>query len=113
MKELNKKLAEWAKDRDSCDTAGHHYYIIGGDKFYDWEIEEGLFTNSLDTCFEYLVPKAIGVLNKNFNWDEKGCLNRIFKDWQRMYWNGKGVLSYALALCKAIEKLIDARKSGE
>ena len=66
---------------------------------------------SLNNLFNYLVPKAVEVLNNDYNWDEKGCLNRIFKDWQRIYWKSKGVLSYDLALFWAIYKCFGLGKN--
>ncbi len=111
--ELNKKLAEWAGFWYDKTTTTGLVMEIG------WRNPEGKplhgqhpsylpnFSQSLDACFKWLVPKAIEQQNKDYGWDEKGCLNRILKDWQRRYWNSKGVLSYALALCLAIEKLID------
>ena len=109
MEGLNKKLAEWAGFTYQEEN-GYHYRgwaYTDNDRQTKRYISELDFPNDLNACFKWLVPKAIEVLNRDFNWDEKGCLNRIFKDWQRIYWNGKGTLSYALALCKAIEKLID------
>lgn len=96
---LNKKLAEWAG------------FVLYGDYTY--------FTSSLDACFRWLVPK----LEYYFS----------FKFWQTLYkgearrWvcqaHNKGwvadfgkVETYAetpaLALCKAIEQLIDKEAEG-
>ncbi len=109
---LNKKLAEWAgfKKADSSWVDGIWKYPFDGtghgivDQSYQ-KLPD--FTQSLDACFKWLVPEAVELLNKNYDWDKKGCLNRILKDWQRIYWNSKGILSYALSLCLVIEKLID------
>jgi len=94
--EQNRELTKWADVKE---------YFTDNDGCQQRKIIQ--FNKSLDPCFKYLVPKAIKILNTDFNWDEKGCLGRIFKDWQRTYLKSKGVLSYAQALCKVIEKLMD------
>ena len=117
MQELNKKLAEWAgfiqsetaMELGKC--AGHYFYRQpDGGTCLDIELPN--FTESLDACFEWLVPKL----------DEIGEHYLVF---QRAVWNQptpKSVTisfvsgrdrdyegqdeTYALALCLAIEKLI-------
>ena len=106
-KELRDKVAEWAGFEKRY--SGLYPCVIESWFTPSREVMEELpnFPESLGACFKWLVPKAIEVLKKDTGWDEKGCLNRIFIDWRRIYWNSKGVLSFAHSLCLAIEKLID------
>ena len=106
QEELNKKLAEWAR----------FWHDKGGDSLSDihvrprWcspspryrKLEPPNFTQSLDTCFKWLVPKLEGniwLINADYSW-EFSIMSR-----------GKQFIGKAetpaLALCKAVEKLID------
>ena len=97
MEELNKKIAEW------CGFKGKLAGIVGvaGEKEGKLVYEIPDFTTSLDACFEYIVPK----------------LEIATLDWQGghyMVWVKVAGISYiasdnspALALCRAVEKLID------
>ncbi len=108
MDELNKKLAEWAGFKlEEYTTTGlvMHLkrWVYPDSKKYEWLPS---FTESLDACFKWLVPKL-----------PAGCL--------LWYGHNKGfgaVINFphqevdndnpALALCLAIEKLIDGVKKG-
>ncbi|MBA7652587.1 hypothetical protein ES703_60422 [subsurface metagenome] len=101
---LNKKLAEWA---------GLDWTIT-----FEFEDEYGycrpFFTNSLDACFKWLVPKL-----------PTGCNVLIYKDCDRPtfyakiqgfyldspMFKGDSNESPALAFSKAIERLIDETSS--
>lgn len=86
--ELNKKLAEWAGVKP------HPVYPTGYDYPY--------FTDSLDACFKWLVPKLESYeLKLNY---KKHCA------WVKLptkYTEFGMAETPALALCLAIEKLID------
>ncbi len=108
---LNKKLAEWA---------GFKPHLLKHDPMdkppdtWGWEIGEGLtklifdrpldFTDSLDACFQWLVPKLISYRLDNLSGEHTVIIGM------------KSVIAIstgetpALALCLAIEKVID--KSG-
>lgn len=107
--ELNKKLAEWAGFKDAhIDDLGHPIYRkVSVRTGADWEWAKiPDFTNSLDTCFKWLVPKLTvryPLIHFNTNDDNYSCCsigangNKYFSGWG----------TPALALCKAIEQLID------
>jgi len=115
MNELNKKLAEWAGFMPR--QFPHHIKSMGETFYYDaWLRPDGThdenlpdFTESLDACFKYLVPR---IKDYSFN----------LSQWSLGEWNAdleymnkyRNPHSYidnaetpALALCKAIEKLIN------
>lgn len=105
--ELNKKLAEWA---------GFRIYAIGGAS--SWikptggiEVKLPKFTESLDACFKWLVPKLPYIFV--FDYAEGGwaCFARGCEGAP-----DKAVgeaETPALALCKAIEQLIDKEVVNE
>ena len=110
MNELNKKLAEWA---------GFHYQEEDGYHYRGWIYADSLnqsrryiselnFTQSLDACFKWLVPKIDKThhLTIELNW------NRFTTELYLLDGFGSGKYvgeaeTPALALCLAIEKLID------
>ena len=95
MSKLNRKLAEWA---------GFYTTELFGDGY--WWRPDGYahgsylpdFTESLDACFKWLAPE----LTKRIGWSRtKSLLQK---------WIGYAEFDYekdVLALCLAIEKLID------
>ena len=114
--ELNKKLAGWAgftevkcKDCYAEPTEygkGHPHSIC----HYDYpddsntHVELPDFTQSLDACFKWLVPKAYpDSISFDYTAISFECEIKCFT---KLY-HGKGERE-ALALCKAIEKLIDS-----
>jgi len=127
MEELNKKLAEWlfplpeyrvegifsrfiAIDRQFTQEAED--YILSQDsslkgslKVGEWYRYENIpiLTDSLDACFKRLVPKAIEQIKtkSNFVLSDFSAYILLFGRWLDEGFD-------ALALCKAIEKLIDA-----
>uniref|UniRef100_A0A6H1ZRF0 Phage ABA sandwich domain-containing protein n=1 Tax=viral metagenome TaxID=1070528 RepID=A0A6H1ZRF0_9ZZZZ len=111
---LNKKLAEWAgfvvgkvKNKDSI---WYNHALWTSPDGRDFTLDIPVFTDSLDACFKWLVPKVEDpsisvykpVLGGNY-WvcvlGEKGCIDNV---------NASGETP-ALALCLAIEKLIDSQ----
>ena len=100
LDKINKKLAEWvfptALDIEVCD--GHILVIT--DK--ETAVIEEYFTQSLDACFKWLVPKVV----------DEGYLflSALFDDWLDELEEEK---EPALALCLAIEKLIDGEVKND
>lgn len=102
--ELNKKPAEWVGVKVECGETGKPI-INDGQMFVcftrrdgteDWEWRP-MFTQSLDAIFKWLVPEAL----KRFG---EVKMLELFMNW------GFGLVDCkepALALCKAVEKLID------
>lgn len=93
---LNEKLAKWAG--------------IGIDEFIMYKKEYN-FTQSLDSCFEWLVPKLIYCSLVKMESDYHGnhwiCEVRLEMKGER-YYGDSLAKEPALALCLAIFKLIDA-----
>ena len=114
--ELNEKLARWAgfvkavETPRSCDC---------GEPLPYWQDSNGRnveyrlnFTESLDLCFKWLVPKVIS-MGLRCEWGTASKVNSfsIHDEWGRLYAaahcdRGKGELD-ALALCRAIEQMIE------
>ena len=120
MEELNKKLAEWA-GFTKADIRKRYYFKVGGERVPKWyppdseySIHLPAFTDSLDACFKWLVPKlkpeAIKLVPVNdgiTTYAEKwGCVI-IPEGWGFHTSVIADSPNPALALCKAIEKLID------
>ncbi|KKN53792.1 hypothetical protein LCGC14_0598850 [marine sediment metagenome] len=116
MKELNKKLAEWRFGKDGV-TYGH---IIGETlviyrrtKWIEVDEEWGIevlevFTESLDACFKWLVPKAVRLLgNTDLSSDEEAMFKLLGFSLKEFWTRRPMPVSPALALCLAIEKIID------
>lgn len=121
-KELNEKLAKWAGFYTS------KYQDTGNGRVFDqWFYPDGLicpnfdlpnFASSLDTCFKWLVPKLKPEVTKfvsitdaitgryGLGW---GC-HLILEGWGETVAVVDKNFSPALALCKAIEKLIDKER---
>lgn len=121
--ELNEKLAEWAGFVEA-DIKKRYYFTTGGERVPKWyqpskEYSDKLpnFTQSLDACFKWLVPK----LRNNENYIDINLRDfapemgdpylftiRMITNYPTIKaWQG-GAETPALALCKAIEKFIDA-----
>ena len=117
MKELNKKIAKWCGFKlvkisggddpfyELLRPNGEQYEIwysfrVGTNKKFDKDAERTLypdFTTSLDACFEYIVPKLDGGI--------EGASRKVFLiKWITELEDGENP---ALALCRAVEKLID------
>ena len=120
MEELNKKLAEWAGFRRATqeeysrgsvpqDSDWWGYRYPGG--HIKWYLPS--FTQSLDACFKWLVPKLYecnlmlcgeGMDEDYWTAEVSTNLSSMTKEaWSK---------APALALCKAIEKLIDGEKDA-
>ena len=97
---LNEKLAEWAfPDADTVQVDEEHIFVVFRDTFRKQFGNEVmyLFTQSLDACFKWLVPKLEPRLEKI----------KALESWLRDYLFDNPTPEPALALCLAIEKLID------
>jgi len=124
MKELNEKLAKWAgfQPRDHSENDDHRVVH----EWRTWPLPSGGpipeirdyvpdFTNDLNACFKWLVPHIGMVWIETGSWgkdgeDEAGTDSTI-----SIWSNKEDNWSYhssdenpALALCRAIEKVIDA-----
>lgn len=116
---LRKKLAEWTGW--TYDKGAEHYE---GDRYLRyglWYSPDGNtkghthspnFPESIDTCIKWLVPQALKLLAK------KGYIPPIMKLFQLWYdelvtltGDSSNTNEAALALCLAIEKLIDGKQS--
>lgn len=133
MEELNKKLAEWLFPLpeyrvegiysrfiaiDSQFTQEARDYILSQDptlkgglkvgEWYRWE-NIPILTGSLDACFKWLVPKLPNNLGISIGKD--GDRPYFYCRIEGAYFDSirlvKTAETPALALCKAIEKLID------
>jgi len=116
MKELNKKLAEWA---GFIFDEGAEYGIppilglwYAPDNNQIGYPELPQFTQSLDACFKWLVPKVVG--GDSYTVDIR---TEKYQTWVHLiahYYMDKSYDTQdkepALALCLAIEKLIDGEK---
>lgn len=97
--ELNKKLAEWA---GFCFMDRRKGLLVFPDRTRRPINELPSFTESLDACFKWLVPKVKSML------DTKPTSTEYYKF--LLMWIGdiEDKLGHeALSLCLAIEKLID------
>ena len=108
--ELNQKLAEWAgfkdiKLKDCGDAELWSYVGTEPDKYSPWkQVMLPDFTISLDACFKWLVPKVKYYQINNWNKKQKPIAFVLDAD-ENTY--SASAETLALALCKAIEKLID------
>jgi len=108
---INKKLAEWAGfryDEDGEFVNGMWANLSGwsrpGEKVRFPEVPE--FTDSLDLCFQYLVPKLDQL---TIEWDTALVSTAyVYGDAADRVFSWADATSPALALCKAIEQLIEA-----
>ncbi len=117
---LNKKLADWAGFRIDVDD-GEFYYGTRVKYIYpDGEWDEFMpdFTNSLDACFKWLVTDGGYDDSKPLKFKlgfRMDVIDGIYMCWVN-YPNspamkyGHDKESLALALCLAIEKLIDSEQ---
>jgi len=105
MEELNKKLAEWAGWRQTKVSSERPVALA----YTDLEGREtGFvpgFTESLDACFKWLVPKLTGYKIEGHS---NGMVIVGAYDYSKGFKNGYAeAKTPALALCLAISKLID------
>ena len=131
--ELNRKLAEWAGFRPFTQKGWEGQYAPPEGVKVVWTVFKPRFTQSLDACLKWLVPKLhdkYGLWNIGFSYfisdlnGHPGFCKLYFSKYQAKVKvgiqseyrdanvleaeSGKGA---ALALCLAIEKLIDEESS--
>lgn len=114
--ELNKKLAEWAgfkPPHPKCTEPNHmslpNEYRKG--EYFCVRIPD--FTQSLDACFKWLVPERISEVTFMF---ASNCVSCDIEDLESNFFEGhantesieEAWTKSALALCLAVERLIDA-----
>lgn len=102
MDELNRKLAEWAGFK--LDLWDGKAYWVTPDGFPGSSVPD--FTHSLDACFKWLVPKLKGLCYLDFTYQQELMCEISGDDW---LYDAEGETP-ALALCKAIEKMIDGSR---
>ena len=106
--ELNKKLAEWAGFKLNSRRLTGDYYNSPDGNF----MRLPDFTQSLDACFKWLVPEKISEVTFMY---ASNCVSCDIEDLGSNFFEGhvntesieEAWAKSALALCKAIEKLID------
>ncbi len=112
--ELNKKLAEWAgwttafnlDTRQGVNEGVTNYYVNPDGRARDIPN----FTQSLDACFKWLVSKGISKL-MTCGFSSMTAYTILFDRMRDLIiWEGNPP---ALALCLAIEKLIDGEVNRE
>lgn len=123
MNELNRKLAKWAGFIEG-DIKKHYYWETFGARVAkwqepgkEWHIKLPNFTESFDALFEWIVPelKEIDIeFDFTFTEDEGGRMCEVtlqpFTGYgnTRVYYSARDY-NPALALCLAIEKLIEVK----
>jgi len=137
MEELNRKLAEWLFPPPECRVEGVYDRFIAIDRQFTQEAEDyilsqdpslkcsmkvgewyrweniPILTNSLDACFKWLVPKLHAYVLQSFSTGHHLHHASValpytnIQDIQTFQANVERTENPALALCKAIEKLID------
>lgn len=101
--ELNKKLAEWAgfKENWNRELGRTWDYPDGSNNWFPID-----FTQSLDACFKWLVPKAVRVLAATHYVRIQKAQEILFRFWLEERWKIDEPNVDTLALCLAIEELI-------
>ena len=113
--ELNKKLAEWAGFTYRDTPHGNCWTDPDGMPHFDPLSRTASFPQSLDSCFKWLVPLAINELTKIGHFAP--ATMKLFQLWYdelvTLAGDSSNTKRAALALCLAIEKLIDNEKGGD
>jgi len=100
---LNKKLAEWAGWIPYASGMNYGECWLDGNGYYH---EHPNFTNSLDVCFKWLWDKTVQELADIDLSSIEEAVHKLFQLWATE-WVTDLHNEPALALCLAIEKLID------
>ena len=109
--ELNEKLAKWAGVLISIESWPDEEPTM---YVYDTEQENLIgecspFTESLDACFKWLVPKCGSVWIETGSGEEGPFHSvHIYAEKESTWTYNTGGPNAALALCRAIEKMIDS-----
>jgi len=109
--ELKRKMAEFA-GFEEADIKKHYYWAIGGQRCAKWQepntgyhVRLPNFPNDLNACFKCLVPKLCDRLADVYNSTVDEAYQRLFNLWLEEMSHHEP----PLALCLAIEKLMDMR----
>ena len=125
-RDLNEKLATWAGFKKSSNF-GRPFWLLPSDDDTQWPWEDfdgeqmqrmpfsfhdrplPDFTNSLDACFKWLVPKCghVGISTQGEYFDASVWAKDADSEYDGVMMRES---TPALALCKAIEKLIESRE---
>lgn len=116
MKEqkLNEKLAKWVGLKD-VQTFLDHTGKVNKIQFENPEHKQlyivvNPFTQSLDVCFKWFKPKFLSIACGSLNEDnEKDAWAKVITHKRETAWVRELNMEPSLALCLAIEKLIDKR----
>ena len=109
--ELNKKLLYFAGLHRNEPTGGFWWDAEGNLIFDFHKPDERGFTESLDACFKLLVPKVARKLANIDLSTDREAMYKLFSLWIEGFWLPREQpISLALALCLAIENLIDGEK---
>lgn len=119
LQELNKKLAEWVGFKFSHKNRAKNFFTGALGKMVKFWIypngdvnELPNFTQFLDACFKWLVPERIAEITFMY---ASNCVSCDIEDLDSNFYEGhfntvsieEAWTKSALALCLAIEKLID------
>ena len=99
---LNKKLSEWAGLKLAKEPCATGFYLFADEEGVCYEAD---FTQSLDACFKWLVPKAIDEIMAEQECSSDIAYAILFKKWLQEL--ELIIPEAALALCLAISKLIE------
>lgn len=115
MMDTNEKLASWrwpeCDETEQSEIVRYEssYRMLVIDRDGNIVYNGTYFTSSLDACFEWLVPKVLARgLSLHVTASERGYLSAVYGGSQ--YHNSREETP-ALALCKAVEQLIDKEGS--
>ena len=119
---LNRKLARWAGFKwydnywGDCwceypDGSKYHFHPESGYDNSSYDTPE--FTKSLDACFKRLVLKVVRELADIDLSTDREAMYKLFSLWIELFWTlREQPVSITLALCLAVEKLIDGEQHG-
>ena len=119
MEELKKKIAEWLgfiRNKQNLGRGSEHLWLRPDSKIGTLPD----FPNDLNACFEYIVPKLIRCeIWRNLTYKDGGIVGG---DWSALVSTGDHSTSHpletgvdetpALALCRAVEKLIQGEEDA-
>ncbi len=109
--ELNKKIAEWLGWE--FNATGERFRFHSGASGWLYSRHLPKFTTSFDACFGYIVPKLDSVLidckKKPRPLYKKLPPCHVYVGKKEVGYFSAGAETPALALCRAVEKLIDGR----
>lgn len=105
---LNEKLAERRGFVFKVNNRGAKYWELHDIAPYAYTGKPIYFTDSLDSCFKWLVPPIIQLILQTNIWNMRSAHQYLFALWYQEICDRPD--EPTIALCLAIEKLIDAEK---